>query len=364
MSPEVAPIHRVMGRRGARRPFPLPLHLLSADVENWSSASPLDMSHQSPIPSHVNAIAKSFLGRHKRKLGLGCLVVLFAGLALAVGLAWAGFRGAIYVKNWLLARGPTNIPLSWEQPLGEAALAQIRRQTPFVDDSRLLEALQRLAAPLFNNQTNLGGRFTLFIADSKQINALALPGGSIVFHRGLLERSRSAEEVQGVLAHEMAHVIKRHGVLQLAQSIGLELALQQIQGNENSLRDALLRDSSKLLGLKFSHDHERTADDLAWELLQAAQINPQGMVDFFAAMKAEVDAKGPGGFALGADLLTTHPTPQERLDRLRLKQAAPASGEFKSYEADFKAMQEALRREPALAEQVIGNPGSQQIQKP
>jgi predicted Zn-dependent protease len=182
----------------------------------------------------------------------------------------------------------------------------------------------------------------VFVTDSKEINALALPGGFIVFHRGLLERARSAEELQGVLAHEMAHVIKRHGVLQLAQNIGFDLLVQQIQGNENRVLDALIRDSGQLLGLKFSRDHERAADDLGWDLLEQAQVNPQGMVDFFAAMKAEQDANGPGGFSLGANLLSTHPTPLERIDRLRQRQAQMGRREFRSYETDFQALRETL----------------------
>jgi beta-barrel assembly-enhancing protease len=53
-------------------------------------------------------------------------------------------------------------------------------------------------------------RFTLSVTESREVNAFALPGGYIVFHRRLLERARTAEEVQGVRAHEMAHVLKRH----------------------------------------------------------------------------------------------------------------------------------------------------------
>lgn len=155
---------------------------------------------------------------------------------------------------------------------------------------------------------------------------------------GLLESAKAPEEIQGVLAHEMAHVTKRHGILQLAQNVSPELALQQIQGNEKELQDALVRNSAKLLGSKFSRDHERAADELGWELLQQAQINPQGMLDFFAAMKAELDAKGPGGFALGVGLLRTHPTPQERIDRLRQKSAALGQREFRSFTEPFNAL--------------------------
>jgi predicted Zn-dependent protease len=140
----------------------------------------------------------------------------------------------------------------------------------------------------------------------------------------------------------MAHVAKRHGILQLAQTFGMDLILQQIHSGDKGLQDALIRDSAKLLGSKFSRDHERAADDLGWELLQQAQINPQGMVDFFEVIKVEMDTKGPGGFALGANLLSTHPTPQERIDRLRQRQADLAGREFKSSAHEFRDLQTSL----------------------
>ena len=148
-------------------------------------------------------------------------------------------------------------------------MAQLRSQYQFVTDRQVLDPLNRLAAPLFAVPSNASDRFTLFVTTSKEINAFALPGGTIVFHRGLLERARTVEEIQGVLAHEMAHVRKRHGVLQLAQSAGMSLALQQLQGGENRMLDTLIRDSGQLLSLKFSRDHERAADDLGWLIVPA-----------------------------------------------------------------------------------------------
>ena len=80
--------------------------------------------------------------------------------------------------------------------------------------------------------------------------------------------------------------------------------------------DKIKRNGSQLFSLKFTGDHERAADDLGWELLQNARINPQGTVNFLAELKAEIDAKGKGSFGPGAVFLSTHPTPQERIEPL------------------------------------------------
>lgn len=169
---------------------------------------------------------------------------------------------------------------------------------------------------------------------------MALPGGYIVIHRGLLERARTAEEIQGVLAHEMAHIEKRHGIIQLAQNIGLDLAIQQLQGGENQLLDSLIKDSGQLLGFKFSRDHERAADDRGWELLEQAQINPRGMSEFFAGLNADTSAPIP--------FLSTHPAPQERMDRLRTKAAAVGPIEYRSFAAEFVDLQSGLKTDSPL----------------
>ena len=300
------------------------------------------MSHHSHFSPEFDNAVRLFIRRHKRGLRLGLLAALLLVFVLAIVAAWALFLGGLSVKDWLASKTPLQIPLQGEQSLGEAALTQMRTKIRFITDQKIVDPLNRLAAPLFGNRVNSADRFSLFIADLNEINALALPGGFIVFNRGLLERARAPEEIQGVLAHEMAHVTKRHGVLQLAQGLSLQLALQLIQENNNSLKDALIGESAKLLSLKFSRDHERAADDLGWELLQQAQINPQGMVDFFSAMKTEMDAKGPAGFALGVNLLSTHPTPQERIDRLQKKQAAVVGRNFKSFAPEFRNLQAGL----------------------
>jgi predicted Zn-dependent protease len=262
----------------------------------------------------------------------GAIFVLLTILAV-----WAIFRGAVRMTGWVAENAPAlRLPLAWERPLGDAALAQLRSQFPFVPDPRVLTPLNRLAAPLFEVPSNAADRFTLFVTESKDINALALPGGYIVVHRGLLERARTAGEIQGVLAHEMAHIQKRHGVIQLAQNIGLDIAIQQLQGGENKMLDALIKDSGQLLGFKFSRDNERAADDRGWELLEQAQINPRGMTDFFAALK-KASGAGPA-----IPFLSTHPAPQERIDRLRQKAAGLGTTNFRSFDQDYSALQNGL----------------------
>ena len=302
------------------------------------------MSHHSSLPPAVDAAVRAFIRRHKRVLRWGCLAAGLMALLLVGAAGWAMYRGALRLKDVVAdsvaGKLPAiRLPLEWEKPLGDSALAQLRGQYPFVTDRRVLAALERLAAPLLQGAPgNSADRYVLFVTESKEVNAFALPGGTLVIHRGLLERARTAEEIQGVLAHEMAHVQKRHGVIQLVQNLGLNLAIQQLQGGENRVLDSLLRDSGQLMSLKFSRDAERSADELGWQLLEQARINPQGLESFFAGLLENAGA----GSAPPVALLSTHPAPQERMDRLRQKRAALGSREFLSFVQPFNELHAAL----------------------
>ena len=304
------------------------------------------MSHHFYLPPEIDLAMRSWIRRHKRALRLGCLASILIGILLIIGLVWGVIWGTFYLKDYVAGKAAVWIPVQWEQKLGDVALAQIKAQTRFINDPSVLKPFNRLSAPLLSGIPNRSYRFVLFVSDTREVNAFALPGGYLVFNRGLLEKAKAPEEIQGVLAHEVAHVLKRHSLVQLAQNIGLEVAIQAFLGNENPYLDYLLRNGSQLLSLKFTRDHERAADDLGWELLQNAQINPQGMVSFFVGLKSEMDAKGKGGFGLEAAFLSTHPTPQERIDRLEQKKTALGSGEFRSFEGEFRDLRAGLRPMP------------------
>jgi predicted Zn-dependent protease len=82
------------------------------------------------------------------------------------------------------------------------------------------------------------------------------------------------------------------------------------------------------------------------KLLQKAQINPRGMITFFASLKSDMDAKGKGDSGRGAAFLSTHPTPQERIDRLEQKMAVFGGQGFKSFEIEFKSLRAGLQATP------------------
>jgi len=304
------------------------------------------MSHHYHLPPETDLAVRSWIRRHKRALRLGFFAFVLLTIPVVVGLVWAVVSGASYLKNYTATKAMEWVPVQLEKKLGDIALAQIRSQTRFIKDPSVLGPLNTLAAPLLSSIPNPSHRFMLFVSDAREVNAFALPGGYLVFNRGLLENARAPEEIQGVIAHEIAHVLERHSLVQLAQTIGLYVAVPALLGNKSPYLDYLVRNGSQLLSLKFTRDNERTADDLGWELLQKAQINPRGMITFFASLKSDMDAKGTGDSGWGAAFLSTHPTPQERIDRLEQKMVGLDIRDFKSFEIEFKSLRAGLQATP------------------
>jgi predicted Zn-dependent protease len=135
-----------------------------------------------------------------------------------------------------------------------------------------------------------------------------VPGGYVVVNTGLIRAADSAEEVAGVLAHEVQHVERRHTLKNMLHSLGfhalMALALGDISGT------ALGNVATTLSELKFGRDLESEADTLGLKALKKAGIAPQGMVSFFAKLaKQEKDAAPPA-------LLSTHPASDERMQAL------------------------------------------------
>ena len=97
-----------------------------------------------------------------------------------------------------------------EAQIGHALMRDIRRSGQVVEDPILTEYVNEIGNKIAA-QTNEGDHnFTFFVIEDPRINAFALPGGYIGIHTGLLEATRSEDELAGVFAHEIAHVTQRH----------------------------------------------------------------------------------------------------------------------------------------------------------
>src|SRR6187402_3078760 len=107
---------------------------------------------------------------------------------------------------------------SQDVQLGRQAAAQVRHQLPQLNDGptdALVERIgHRLVAAVPPRFAQPAFRYSFDVVNLREINAFALPGGPMFLHRGMLEAAKSEAEVAGVMGHELAHVILRHGTAQ------------------------------------------------------------------------------------------------------------------------------------------------------
>lgn len=142
-------------------------------------------------------------------------------------------------------------------------------------------------------------------------NAFALPSGTVVLTDELVGLAERDEELISVLAHEVGHVVHRHGLRQTIQSSLLAISLVLLTGDLSSASAFVAALPTALAESRFSREFEREADDYAIEYLSAEGISP----DHFARMLARLEDEVGEGIDLS--FLATHPSTDERLDRLR-----------------------------------------------
>jgi len=269
-------------------------------------------------PTADPALLEHIRAATRRKTWTGSRFMVVTGVFLVVVV---GVAVLLFSQKSRLARMATNhVPVTVEEQLGEAVFKSVQQRTKIIEDPRWAAQLEAITSRLLPAVTNSGYKFQFHIAEADDLNAFAIPGGHVVVHTGLLKAVKRPEELAGVLAHEMAHVTQRHSLRNMIEGLGLSLIVQTLFGDASGLVAAATQGSEVLLRQKFSRDAERDADDIGWELLVSANIDPRGMIEFFRTMQAEL-AKNPAGAAVDGQLsfLSTHPATADRIERLEAK---------------------------------------------
>jgi Zn-dependent protease with chaperone function len=242
--------------------------------------------------------------RLKAITGSGHGVWRSIGWAVAMGLGGLAVLGGLYVGLPLAARPIARaIPVAWEEQLGDnmaGSMVANKTRCAGPDGARALDELKdRLLVA-----NHISRRFTLHVVQDKTVNAYALPGGHIVLLSGLLADARTPDEVAGVLAHEMGHVIERHSSEQMVRSAGLGVLLTWLTGDPSGLVASV---GGMLATLSYSRDAESEADARAVDLLEGAGMSTEGLSSFFLRL-----AEHYGADDLVPNLLSTHPRPGDR----------------------------------------------------
>ncbi len=143
------------------------------------------------------------------------------------------------------------------------------------------------------------------VVNSEVVNALAAPGARVVIFDGLIKQATSAEEVAGVLGHEIGHVLKKHSLVRLSQTMGLDLMVALLGGSN------LGSVSQHLILMSYSREAETEADEVAIALLQNAGISTAGTADFFDRLSKRSSVSEENDLDIPL-FLSTHPASNAR----------------------------------------------------
>lgn len=230
----------------------------------------------------------------------------------------AGLLLVLYTAT-LLAQGPTRLRPGFnlfskqqDVQLGKEGAAEVRKQMAVVKDPFLNDYVNRIGKRLASSREarNSGYPFTFEVVADSSINAFALPGGPMFIHTGLLKAVDNEAQLAGVMGHEMAHVVLRHGTNQAskAQLIQLPALLgSQVAGGSmlGKLAQAGIGLSANGVLLKFSRSAENQADLMGSHLIAEAGYDPVQMARFFQELSE-------GGGARAPQFLSSHPNPENR----------------------------------------------------
>jgi Zn-dependent protease with chaperone function len=204
---------------------------------------------------------------------------------------------------------------------------------------------------------------TVTVLDSKEINAFALPGGFVFVERGLLEATDDESQLAGVLAHEMSHVVARHGHKLMTKATIASIIYQAAQvaaviltggaagiGTYYALQYGFyglgLTLNLNLLGV--SRDFELQADQLGIQYAWKAGYDPDGYIRFFDKMATKE------GYVNGVSWFRSHPPFYQRMVETEREMAyLPKQTNNAVTTSGFMAMKQALVTVTAKAEKEI-----------
>ncbi len=251
-------------------------------------------------------------------------LLIAVALAVALSAPAAGFGRLGDAENLLrigkrAADSQKEITTDEEIELGRGIAANVFGAAPLVRDEALQRYVNRVGSwlALQTERPDLPWRFG--VVDSSDVNAFALPGGTIVITAGLYDRLRDESELAAVLAHEISHVVEKHQVKAIQKAMGQdfanEMAGEAIGKSDNELvrrfGGKAFKAGTEVLARGLDKQDEYQADRHGMVIAARAGYNPFAM----AGVLQTLDSSGPQDRAM-ALMFSTHPTAASRIEML------------------------------------------------
>lgn len=178
-------------------------------------------------------------------------------------------------------------------------------QTDSLHSSTVTGPMKQLLQRLVPSPNAASFPIEVFVVDSPTVNAVSLPGGLIVIYTGLIQRMQSPEQLEAVLAHEVAHATHQDPMHALEREMGIAALLTIAGGRSDAVTMRLIR---RLISSGYSRKQEADADKEAIRLLTTTDIDPAALAESLRRIRKE---GSPDNSLL--QYLSTHPDIDERI---------------------------------------------------
>lgn len=266
-----------------------------------------------------------------RRARAGIFAVSLGALAL-VGCASSGVN-----------KGDFNL-VSYEEEwqIGAQLERDIARQMQILNDPTTTAYVGRIGQRIVAQTELAQAPWKFHVVADPQINAFNVPGGHVYVNTGLICATDNVAELAGVMAHETAHGVARHGTEQLTKAYGANiLAGLLLGGNPPIYQQILTQIVAGGTFAKFSRDAEREADHLGVVYMYNAGYDPHGMATMFQEL-IERRQRQPGAVE---EFFSSHPLTEERIANVRaqIQQLPPRQG-LVLRDAEFQSIQRRASR--------------------
>ena len=207
------------------------------------------------------------------------------------------------IAGWLPTAEAALISTKEEIELGRRVANDLERQYGLVGDVALQDRVARIGARIAAASERQDIQYSFKVLNSKEVNALALPGGYVYLFKGLVDYMPSDDELAGIIGHEVGHISKRHTVRQIEKSLGVSILFGLVFGDRGVFLQNLVANA---IMAGYSRADEREADQLGYYHTTKAGYNPYSMLMGLQKLN-DLERKGNYG------LFSTHPEPEARV---------------------------------------------------
>lgn len=234
----------------------------------------------------------------------------FRKLVLSIFLFFIALIALIYyvVIPWAVNKAVDNFPLQYEKEIGQAMFESAMQKEQ-------IDSVKTRDLNTFFKELHLKSDYNIKLVCVKknELNAYAIPGGYIVVYDEIIKNMNSYEELVALLAHEYSHIILKHSLRNVFNTLSVRVALTLIFNGFDQGSIAMLGNGAEQLRqLHYSRKLEQKADENSFIIMKDLQINPRGITSLFERFKSVEGAQVP-------EFLSSHPLPQERINNINHK---------------------------------------------